>query len=170
MLHCATAASGLTCCRACARLLIHTATTTTRCKSQDHCSIVRGQTPSPPPIRESKIKHQCFFCELFLIWGRRVLFAHSTRLIVFFSGLAGLPRLHEHLQRLMVPVQMYTTPWCMCLFCTTLPARPALPRSWDFLKSSLPNSNEIFCVLNRQRGLTLARPTAAPTATSSTYV
>ena len=31
---------------------------------------------------------------------------------------------------------------------------------------SHPNSNVTFCVLNRQRGLTLARPTAAPTATA----
>ena len=34
---------------------------------------------------------------------------------------------------------------------------------------ALPNSNDEFCVLNRQRGLTLARPTAAPTATSSSH-
>ena len=42
-------------------------------------------------------------------------------------------------------------------------ARP-VPRSRVVFKD-LPNSIEIFCVLNRQRGLTLARPTAAPTAT-----
>ena len=49
-----------------------------------------------------------------------------------------------------------------------LSARPALPRSWDVFTSSLPDSNEILCMLNRQRELTLPRPTAAPTATSST--
>ena len=38
----------------------------------------------------------------------------------------------------------------------TWEARPALPRSWD--------------VFNRQRELTLPRPAAAPTSTSSTYV
>ena len=30
---------------------------------------------------------------------------------------------------------------------------------------SLPDSNETLCMLNRQRELTLPRPTAAPTAT-----
>ena len=33
---------------------------------------------------------------------------------------------------------------------------------------SLPNSDETPCVLDRQRELTLPRPTAAPTVTSST--
>ena len=35
--------------------------------------------------------------------------------------------------------------------------------------SSLQNSNETFCMLNRQRELTLPRLTAAPTATSCAY-
>ena len=38
---------------------------------------------------------------------------------------------------------------------------------YDPWSTSLPNSNETFCVLNRQRALTLLRPTATPTATSS---
>ena len=38
------------------------------------------------------------------------------------------------------------------------------------LSSSLRTSTETFCMLNRQRELTLRRPTAAPTATSSAYV
>ena len=45
-----------------------------------------------------------------------------------------------------------------------LQARPA-PASWAVFTIP-PKLDEIFCVLNRQRGLTLARPTAAPTATS----
>ena len=49
-------------------------------------------------------------------------------------------------------------------------ARPALPRSWDVFSSSLPNSNETLCMLNRQRELTLRRSTAAPTVTGSAYV
>ena len=47
------------------------------------------------------------------------------------------------------------------------------PSSTSILGSSqgaLPDSNATFCVLDRQRGLTLARPTAAPTATGSAYV
>ena len=36
--------------------------------------------------------------------------------------------------------------------------------------SSLPDSNETLCMSNRQRELTLPRATAAPTATSSTYI
>ena len=40
-------------------------------------------------------------------------------------------------------------------------ARPARLRSWEFFRSH-PDSNETFCVLNRQRGLSLPRPTAAP--------
>ena len=36
--------------------------------------------------------------------------------------------------------------------------------------SSLINSNETFCMLKRQRELTLRRSTAAPTASSSAYV
>ena len=45
-----------------------------------------------------------------------------------------------------------------------LQARPALLRSWDTFQGASKDSNEIICVLNRQRGLTLPRPTAAPTA------
>ena len=46
------------------------------------------------------------------------------------------------------------------------------PSSTSILGSSqgLPDSNETFCVSNRQRGLALARPTAALTATGSAYV
>ena len=50
-------------------------------------------------------------------------------------------------------------------------ARPALPRSWDVSidrSSSLPNSNDTLCMLNRQRELTVSHSTAAPTAPSST--
>ena len=36
--------------------------------------------------------------------------------------------------------------------------------------SSLPDSNETLCMLNRQRELTLSHPTVAPTATSRTFV
>ena len=47
-------------------------------------------------------------------------------------------------------------------------ARPALPRSWANFSSSHPNSNQNFGMLNRQRELTLLRPTATPTASSAT--
>ena len=47
-----------------------------------------------------------------------------------------------------------------------LQARPTLLGSWDtFQGPSHPDSNEICCMLNHQRRLTLPRPTAAPTAT-----
>ena len=39
--------------------------------------------------------------------------------------------------------------------------------SWILDSSSLPNSNQTFCMLNRQGEVTLLRPTATPTATSS---
>ena len=39
-----------------------------------------------------------------------------------------------------------------------------------YCSSSLPDSNEPLCVLNRQRELALPRLTAAPTATSSAYL
>ena len=39
-----------------------------------------------------------------------------------------------------------------------------------YFSSSLPDSNEPLCVLNRQRELALPRLTAAPTATSSAYI
>ena len=48
-------------------------------------------------------------------------------------------------------------------------ARPALLRSWANSQVSFPDSNDPFCMLNHQRELTLARLTAAPTATSSAY-
>ena len=49
-------------------------------------------------------------------------------------------------------------------------ARPALLRSWVVFTLSIQNSNETFCMLKHQRELTLPRPTAAPTASSSAYV
>ena len=49
------------------------------------------------------------------------------------------------------------------------PARPAHCDLGSF-SSSLPNSNETFCMLDRQRELTLRCPTVALTATSSAYV
>ena len=48
-------------------------------------------------------------------------------------------------------------------------ARPVLA-SWVVLKGSPETRTRRSACLNRQRGLTLARPTAAPTATSSVYV
>ena len=50
-------------------------------------------------------------------------------------------------------------------------ARPALLRTiLGRFSSPLPKSNQTFCMLNRQRGLTLLRPTATPTATSSASI
>ena len=49
-------------------------------------------------------------------------------------------------------------------------ARAALPRSWDVLKPPPRRKIDTVCMLNRQRELTLPHPTAAPTATSSTYI
>ena len=43
--------------------------------------------------------------------------------------------------------------------------RPASLGSWDAFARALPDSNEICCMLNHQRRLTLLRPSAAPTAT-----
>ena len=51
--------------------------------------------------------------------------------------------------------------WAYCM------ARRALPRSWDDFSSSLPDSNETLCMLNRQCELTLSHPTVAVTAASS---
>ena len=49
-------------------------------------------------------------------------------------------------------------------------ARPALPRSWAYFQAPSTDSNEPSCMLKHQRELTLPRPTAAPTATSSAYL
>ena len=42
--------------------------------------------------------------------------------------------------------------------------------NYDLGSSSLPYSNQTFCMLNRQRELTLLRSTATPTATSSASI
>ena len=50
-------------------------------------------------------------------------------------------------------------------------ARPALPRSWVVFESPSQTRMRLrLCVSNRQRELTLPRPTVAPTATSSARV
>ena len=60
---------------------------------------------------------------------------------------------------LLMPLQL-------CEFEMASEARPALLGSWGPKLPSPPqDSNEPFCMLNRHRGLTLPRPTAAPTAT-----
>ena len=52
------------------------------------------------------------------------------------------------------------------------PRGPSYSHYYDLgsFSSSFLNSNETFCMLNRQRELTLRRSTAAPTASSSAYV
>ena len=67
-----------------------------------------------------------------------------------------------------------------CRSCGACSATPTATRScsrrpvqhWDlaqFSSSSLPDSNETFCVLEPSARLTLPRPTAAPTAASSSH-